>query len=213
MKNIQLCSVLSAVALGLALPAAGRDEHGSQGRVSSGGGRAAVVARPSGGSHFSTSNRAAFVPRSSGAFVTSRSRGAVATSPRAFAFTNPNTRAWRGDRDWDRDWWRRHHHHHDRDFVIIDGVPFFYPFYDYGPYPYAYDYGYSAPAPAYDYAAPGGSVAAEVQRELADEGYYHGPIDGLIGPMTRSAIAGYQRDHDLTITGTLNNSLLRSMGL
>ena len=101
--------------------------------------------------------------------------------------------------------------------MIIDAVPFFYPFYypfyDYGSYPYAYDYGSSYSAPAYDYAAPEGSVAADVQRELADEDYYHGPIDGIIGPMTRSAIAGYQRDHGLAVTGTMNNSLLRSMGL
>jgi peptidoglycan hydrolase-like protein with peptidoglycan-binding domain len=35
----------------------------------------------------------------------------------------------------------------------------------------------------------------ELQRRLARAGYYHGAIDGILGPQTRRAIAAYERDH------------------
>lgn len=57
------------------------------------------------------------------------------------------------------------------------------------------------------------SVELSVQRELANRGYYHGYIDGAIGPQSRSAIARYQQDHGLYVTGTINSSLLSSLGL
>ena len=55
------------------------------------------------------------------------------------------------------------------------------------------------------------SIDAEVQQDLAKAGYYHGPIDGIVGPMTRSAIAAYQRDNDLRVTGTITHGLLDSL--
>ena len=58
----------------------------------------------------------------------------------------------------------------------------------------------------------GGSDAA-VQSELARRGYYHGPIDGDIGPMSSRAIARYQMDHGLPVTGSITSSLMRSLGL
>lgn len=54
---------------------------------------------------------------------------------------------------------------------------------------------------------------AEVQRALARRGYYRGPIDGDLGPGSRNAIARYQADHGLRVTGGVNSSLLRSLGL
>ena len=42
------------------------------------------------------------------------------------------------------------------------------------------------------------------QRELQDEGYYSGPIDGIAGPKTRSSLREFQMDKDLPVTGTLN---------
>ncbi|HEX4086129.1 MAG TPA: peptidoglycan-binding domain-containing protein, partial [Chthoniobacteraceae bacterium] len=73
-------------------------------------------------------------------------------------------------------------------------------------YPY-YDYGYDYPSYAPDAAADTtdvGSIDAQVQDNLAQQGYYHGPIDGIIGPMSRAAISAYQHDNGLAITGSIN---------
>jgi hypothetical protein len=59
----------------------------------------------------------------------------------------------------------------------------------------------------------GSSVIASVQEELQDKGYSPGPADGVMGSRTRSAIAEFQEDRGLAVTGTINNSLLRSLGL
>ncbi len=58
-----------------------------------------------------------------------------------------------------------------------------------------------------------GSVDVSVQRALAREGFYNGPLDGDVGPGTRSAIASYQRARGLTVTGNINQSLLRALGI
>jgi|SRR5215831_10842724 len=95
---------------------------------------------------------------------------------------------------------RFHHfrHSHNRTFIFVDafGFPFFYPYYGYYPYDYyGYygdnDYGYGNAA----------SRVAEVQRLLAGAGYYHGPIDGIMGPQTRRAIRAYERDHNMPAYG------------
>jgi peptidoglycan hydrolase-like protein with peptidoglycan-binding domain len=57
------------------------------------------------------------------------------------------------------------------------------------------------------------SLQAQVQEDLAQQGYYQGPIDGIIGPVTRAAITAYQRDNGLTATAAINDALLRSMGI
>ena len=62
-------------------------------------------------------------------------------------------------------------------------------------------------------SARSNSVEAAVQLALARNGYYNGPIDGDIGPMSRRSIANYQQDSGLRITGNLNSSLLNSLGL
>jgi Putative peptidoglycan binding domain len=109
------------------------------------------------------------------------------------------------------------------------GYPYYsygYPYYGYGYYPssgfsfgyYPYDYGYDS-SYGYYYSRPAygtyasGSVVAQVQARLARAGYYHGAIDGAMGPRTRYAIERYERDHGLRIDGAISGSLLRSMGL
>jgi hypothetical protein len=57
------------------------------------------------------------------------------------------------------------------------------------------------------------NTGAAVQSELARRGYYHGSIDGAIGPMSSRAIARYQSDRGLPVTGSITSSLLRSLGL
>src|SRR6266496_1837894 len=63
----------------------------------------------------------------------------------------------------------------------------------YGDYPsYGYDYGYYS-GPAYGHG--NGSSIAQLQMRLARAGYYHGAIDGIMGPATRRAIRTYERDY------------------
>ena len=51
----------------------------------------------------------------------------------------------------------------------------------------------------------------EVQRLLSELGYSPGPIDGLYGEKTKTAIKAYQRDAEATIDGTVSDALLRSL--
>ena len=57
------------------------------------------------------------------------------------------------------------------------------------------------------------SLAADVQSALKRRGYYKGPVDGDIGPASRSAIRAYQSDRGLTVTGRVDRSLLRALGI
>jgi hypothetical protein len=61
-----------------------------------------------------------------------------------------------------------------------------------GGYPYGYYGGYGS---GYGYGDSTGSRVAELQSRLASAGYYHGAIDGIMGPATRRAIRAYERDH------------------
>ena len=91
------------------------------------------------------------------------------------------------------------------------------PGYYYPPYPYYYGNpyysGYEAPAAYQGSGVGAGSVAIPVQEELTRRGYYHGPIDGVVGPGTRAAISAYQQNHGLEVNGVIDESLLRSLRL
>ena len=85
-------------------------------------------------------------------------------------------------------------------------------------YPYSgYDYGYPY-YPSYTTtvttsSAPiANNLVVQVQADLARDGYYRGAVDGIIGPMTRDAIARYQADHGLRVTSTINGPLIDSLG-
>lgn len=56
-------------------------------------------------------------------------------------------------------------------------------------------------------------LSVDVQRALARRGFYRGEIDGDIGPGSRAAIRSYQYDRGLEVTGRIDGSLLRSLGL
>ena len=62
-------------------------------------------------------------------------------------------------------------------------------------------------------ASRGNSLDVAVQQALARRGYYDGRIDGDIGPASRRAIAHYQDDRGLRVTGSINSSLLDSLGI
>lgn len=99
-----------------------------------------------------------------------------------------------------------------------------YPYYGYG-YGYPY-YGYG-PSVALAFSSYGDrvyrgvpadgyysdSLAVDVQRELRRHGFYHGAIDGAIGPQSRAAIRAYQADRGLSVTGRIDSRLLRSLGI
>src|SRR6266481_1634868 len=60
------------------------------------------------------------------------------------------------------------------------------------------------------------TVAAEVadlQDKLATAGYYHGRIDGVLGPETRHALVRYQSAKGLEPSGNLTPDTLRSLGM
>ena len=91
------------------------------------------------------------------------------------------------------------------------GYPYGYPYYD----GYPYDYGYYTPGTTY-YTERGitdDATVAAVQRRLARGGYYHGAIDGVMGPGTRSAIRAFERNNRLPVDGVIDRQLLRTMGL
>ena len=81
----------------------------------------------------------------------------------------------------------------------------------YGGYPYSgYTTRYSYYTPSYGYS---GSTVAAVQQRLGRLGYYHGSVDGVIGPQTRNAIAAFQSRNGMTVDGTIDRPLLNSLGL
>jgi hypothetical protein len=109
--------------------------------------------------------------------------------------------------------WNHHRYYRPRSNVYF-GFGLGYPYYGYG-YPYyddyPYGYGYYTP-----YATNGindDATVAAVQRRLARGGYYHGAIDGVIGPETRSAIRAFEHRNGLPVDGLIDRQLLRTMGL
>lgn len=70
-----------------------------------------------------------------------------------------------------------------------------------------------APAPAYapPRRAYGGQLVADTQAALTRLGYRPGPIDGIMGPGTTSAISNYQYAYGLPVTGSPSPRLLDHM--
>ena len=150
------------------------------------------------------------------------------------AIANHNVLA-RHDGNWHRDWdKRRFHFHQGHVFVFVNGFwwglnPAYFPWnsypnYAYGDYPYAYS---DNPNDYYDYSSPdyddqpasvdsdqygSNATVSVVQSELEKLGYYRGAIDGVEGDETQAALARYQEDKDLSVTGTLTAATLQSLG-
>jgi peptidoglycan hydrolase-like protein with peptidoglycan-binding domain len=51
-----------------------------------------------------------------------------------------------------------------------------------------------------------------VQEALQDKGFDPGPIDGVLGPMTREAVRGYQDRFGMPATGEIDNQTLYALG-
>jgi hypothetical protein len=82
-------------------------------------------------------------------------------------------------------------------------------------YPYGY---YTGVQPDYNTTDANGAPVADatvqaVQTQLTQLGYYNGPVDGIFGPTTRDAVAKYQIDNQLDVTGSLSPDTLQSLGV
>lgn len=150
-------------------------------------------------------------------------RSNAAAGTRTFNRSDLRTAPAEFSRNWDRRQTHNWNHHRYRWFnnawVIFDGGYYGDPyFYDYGYAPgYADDYDStpydnSTPALPFEYSTSD-RLASSVQEELVRKGYNPGAVDGVIGPQTRNAIAQFQSDHRLPVTGRIDRSLISAMGL
>jgi predicted Zn-dependent protease len=53
---------------------------------------------------------------------------------------------------------------------------------------------------------------AIIQRKLTEYGYYRGAVDGVNGPLTRQAVALFQRDYGLRIDGIVGIQTATTIG-
>ncbi|MEY2485915.1 MAG: hypothetical protein QOH39_1563 [Verrucomicrobiota bacterium] len=112
----------------------------------------------------------------------------------------------------DRAWWKSH-------YAIIVFATSGYYYWDAGYWfpAWGYDstYGtYDSDGPIYCYGnlLPD-QVIYNVQRALQQLGYYSGGLTGSLGPSTRAALAAYQEDAGLEITGAIDAPTVESLGL
>src|SRR6266480_226613 len=111
----------------------------------------------------------------------------------------------------ERNWWRNHY---NRVVFVYGGwyawnAGYWIPAWGYDSNAY---YAYDGPIYAYNNLPPD-QVIANVQAALQQQGYYQGEVDGLLGPLTRAAVADYQRDHELYITSAIDRPTLESLGM
>jgi len=112
----------------------------------------------------------------------------------------------------DRNWW---HGHCDTIVFVIGGYYFldgsyWYPAWGYDPLQSYYDY--NGPIYTYGNLLPD-EVTANVQVTLQDAGYYFGAITGSLNFETRTALANFQRDYGLPITGAIDEATVETLGL
>src|SRR5437899_2098593 len=122
--------------------------------------------------------------------------------------------ALRGHRqEWhDCNWWRQHF----TTIVFVSGGYFFldgcywYPAWGYDPLSSNYDY--DGPIYTYGNLLPDETIA-NVQMALQQAGYYTESITGSLDVQTRAALAHYQRDQGLPVTGAIDQPTVQSLGL
>src|SRR5438477_7343212 len=145
--------------------------------------------------------------------VNRRGNFAINNNFRSDAFRGQQYAAFRNyHRQWhDRGWWRNHY---DRIIFVNSGwyywdAGYWFPAWGYDPYAY---YAYDGPIYAYNGLAPD-HVIADVQLQLQRDGYYDGPIDGILGPSTQDAIAAFQDDNGLAVTAAIDEPTLATLGI
>ena len=142
-----------------------------------------------------------------------RSNVAINNNFRSAAFRGQQYAAFRNyHREWhDRGWWRSHY---NRIIFVNNGwyywnAGYWFPAWGYAPSAY---YAYDGPIYAYNGLAPN-RVIVDVQSQLQRAGYYDGPIDGILGSMTRDAIAAFQADNGLPVTAAIDQPTLATLGI
>ncbi len=111
-----------------------------------------------------------------------------------------------------RNWW---HDHCDTIVFVSTGYYFldgsyWYPAYGYDALNSYYDY--DGPVYTYSNLLPD-EVIGNVQTALQDAGYFYGEITGSLGVDTRAALANFQRDYGLPITGAIDEATVQALGL
>ena len=142
-----------------------------------------------------------------------RSNFAINNNFRSDAFRGQQYAVFRNyHREWhDRGWWRSHC---DRIIFVSGGwyywnAGYWFPAWGYDPYAY---YAYDGPIYAYNGLTPD-QVIVDVQLQLQRAGYYDGPVDGILGPMTQEAIAAFQADNGLAVTAAIDEPTLATLGI
>lgn len=114
----------------------------------------------------------------------------------------------------DSGWYHNHYGGDSLTFVLggwwFWNAGYWYPAWGYAPYSY---YPYDGPIYTGYASLRPNRVVVEVQRQLRSDGYYAGPIDGALGPMTRRALAAFQADNGLAITSAIDQPTLSRLGL
>jgi hypothetical protein len=151
-------------------------------------------------------------PRTNAAFYRG-SNARITNNWRSNAFSGPRYTVFRNyNRQWHpASWWRSHY---TRIVFVNNGwwywnAGYWFPAWGYAPY---VTFAFDGPIYAYNGLSPD-QVTVNVQEQLAAAGYYDGPIDGELGPMTREAIANYQADNGLAVTSAIDEPTLATMGL
>src|SRR5262249_911246 len=169
--------------------------------------------------YFKGQTRSSFVNRSEAttATIQGQRRAAFSNTWRGDSLTGRQYWAFRNyQSQWhDSSWWS--HHCNRIVFVTVYSQPF--PFYFdtgywYPAWGYYADAYYPYDGPIYGYNdLPPDEIITNVQIQLYDEGYYSGPIDGILGPDPQAAIANYQVDHGLAVTAAIDEPTVESLGL
>jgi len=158
-------------------------------------------------------NRNIAVNRERNITVNRRRNVTIVNNWRSERFSGRQYAAFRNyHREWhDRGWWSSHFTR----ITFVFGAPYYwnagywYPAWGYNP---GYYYPYDGPIYGYNNLPPD-QVVVNVQSQLQREGYYDGPIDGVLGPMSREAIAAFQEDHGLAVTSAVDEPTLETLGL
>jgi len=146
--------------------------------------------------------------------VNNRTRNArIVNNWRSDRFRSSNyTAFYNYNRRWhDRSWWRRNYTR----IIFVSGgwwywnTGYWYPAWGYAAGAY---YPYDGPIYGYNDLSPD-QVIVNVQSQLQRDGYYAGPVDGILGSQTRQALAAFQADHGLAITSAVDRPTLATLGL
>ena len=146
--------------------------------------------------------------------VNNRTRNArIVNNWRSDRFRSSNyTAFYNYNRRWHvRSWWRRNYTR----IIFVSGgwwywnTGYWYPAWGYASGAY---YPYDGPIYGYNDLSPD-QVIVNVQSQLQRDGYYAGPVDGILGSQTRQALAAFQADHGLAITSAVDRPTLATLGL